>query len=76
LSERRHRLHDHEIPEVLAGLKLLLEEHKKNGDIERAEIAFRAVFRLTNETPGRPNYPTFSWDIMKHYFEYYSDSFK
>jgi hypothetical protein len=76
LSERRHRLYNHEIPEVMAGLKLRLAEHEKNGDTEKAEIAFRALFRFTNENPGRPKYPTFSWGLLKRYLEHYSELFK
>jgi hypothetical protein len=75
LSERRHRLYPHEIPEVMWGLRLRLAEHEKQGEKEKAEIAFRTLFRLTNETPGRPKYPTFSWEIVKQYLEYYRDSF-
>jgi len=42
LSERRHRIQEHEIPEVVEGLKLrlsqLLEEREEE---DKAEIAFR-----------------------------------
>jgi hypothetical protein len=47
LSERRHRLYSHEIPEILEGLRLRLEELlEKREDSERAEVAFRALYRL------------------------------
>lgn len=75
LSEKRHRLYPNEIPEVISGLRLRLAEHEKNGDIEKAEIAFRALFRLTNEDLGRPKYPTFSWNTMNYYLEYISELF-
>ncbi len=44
----------HEIPEVKRGLKLRLREHcKAREDREAAEIAFRALFRLSRDEPGR-----------------------
>jgi hypothetical protein len=61
LSERRHRLYDSEIPEVILGLSLrlkqLLEERK---DTEKAQNAFRCIHRLLEDNPGRPRYPEFS----------------
>ena len=65
LSERRHRLYVYEIPEVVAALRFYLErqvETRENG--EKAETAFRALYRLTREKPGRPKYPEFSWDYL------------
>jgi hypothetical protein len=47
LSERRHRLYSPEIPEVVEGLRLRLEELlEKREDSERAEVAFRTLYRL------------------------------
>jgi hypothetical protein len=47
LSERRHRLYGDEIPEVIEGLRLRLEAlWDAKEDSERAEIAFRALYRL------------------------------
>jgi len=68
LSERRHRLYKHEIPSVIAGLKLYLEGLvAKEENLEEAEAAFRTLFRLTSDVPGRPKYPEFSWDILEYY---------
>jgi len=68
LSERRHRLYNDEIPEVVEGLKLrlshLLEEREEKIN---AEISFRTLFRLTRDKPGRPKYPEFSWDLIQYY---------
>ena len=61
LSERRHRLYKHEIPEVVKGLVLRLRQLlEKREDRENAELAFRALFRLTNAEPGTPKYPEFT----------------
>jgi hypothetical protein len=70
LSERRHRLYSHEIPEILEGLRLRLEVLlEKREDSERAEVAFRALYRLGGKTVGRPKYPEFSWDTLKKYLD-------
>ena len=62
MSERQHRLYNHEIPEVKRGLKLRLQELcKAREDREAAEIAFRALFRLSRDEAGRPKYPEFNW---------------
>jgi len=72
LSERRHRLYSHEIPEVIEGLRLRLEKLLEAGDdLERAEVAFRALYRLNGRIVGRPRYPEFSWDFLKHYLDVY-----
>ena len=72
LSERRHRLYPHEMPEVVEGLRLRLEKLLAAGDdLERAEIAFRALYRLSGRSVGRPRYPEFSWAFLKHYLEVY-----
>jgi len=68
LSERRHRLYENGIPEVVEGLKLRLSHllEKREEEIN-AEIAFRALFRLTRNSSGRPKYPEFSWDLVQNY---------
>ena len=72
MSERRHRLYSHEIPEVVEGLRLRLEELlEKREDPERAEIVFRAFYRLERRIVGRPKYPEFSWDFLQDYLEQY-----
>ena len=58
LSQRRHRLHVEEIPEVMEGLVLLLTEYVRAGeDLERATLAFRPFYRMLYHRTGRPNYP-------------------
>ena len=70
LSERRHRLYTPEIPEVKRGLKLRLQElYEAKEDREAAEIAFRALFRLSRDEPGRPKYPEFTWE-QAYYWAY------
>ncbi len=71
LSERRHRLYSHEIPEILEGLRLRLEVLlEKREDSERAEVAFRTLYRLEGKTVGRPKYPEFSWDFLRYYLDF------
>jgi len=71
LSERRHRLYSHEIPEILEGLRLRLEELlEKREDPERAEIAFRTLYRLGGKNVGRPKYPKFSWEFLSYYLDF------
>jgi len=70
LSEKRHRLYNHEIPEVIEGLRLRLEtllEEKRNQ--EKAEVAFRVMYRLLDGSAGRPKYPEFSWDFLSYYLD-------
>lgn len=73
MSERRHRLYSNEIPEVVEGLILRLERLlEKREEPERAEIAFRAMYRLEGGFMGRPKYPEFSWDNLQLYLEKYA----
>ena len=68
LSERRHRLTEREIPEVIYGLALLLKQMlKEKKDAERAEIAFRCLQRLLEGGAGRPRYEEFSWEYLDHF---------
>ncbi len=68
LSERRHRLYSIEIPEVKRGLKLRLQElYEAKEDLEAAEIAFRALFRLSRDESGRPKYPEFTWELVEYW---------
>ena len=70
MSERRHRLYSHEIPEVIEGLRLRLEGLlKEKTDLERAEITFRTKYRLEGGFVGRPKYPEFSWVFLWNYLE-------
>ncbi len=74
MSERRHRLYSIEIPEVKTGLKLRLQKlYETRKDLEAAEIAFRALFRLSRDEPGRPKYPEFNWDMLQRYLDYHED---
>jgi len=70
LSERRHRLYDSEIPEVILGLRLRLKQLLiERKDTEKAQTAFRCMHRLLEDNPGRPRYPEFSWDYLSHFIE-------
>ena len=70
MSERRHRLYSREIPEVKRGLKLRLQELcEAREDREAAEIAFRALYRLSRDEPGRPKYPEFTWESIEYWAE-------
>jgi hypothetical protein len=72
LSERRHRLYSKELPEVIEGLRLRLEHLlEAEDDFERAEIAFRALYRLLDGGVGRPKYPELSWSLLRHYLDKY-----
>jgi len=72
LSERRHRIHEHEVPEVVKGLVLRLRQLiEERWERESANTAFRALYRLTNPEPGRPNYPEFTWEGVRIYLERY-----
>jgi len=72
-SSRRH-LNENEIPEVKRGLLLRLRELYNSGeDLEAAEIAFRALFRLSRDEPGRPKYPKLTREYLEYYLEYHLD---
>ena len=73
LSQRRPRLHEEEVPEVLDGLKLRLLQHlETEDDLLRATIAFRAFFRLMENPRGRPNYPEpVTWNTIAEWIHLY-----
>jgi len=74
LSIRRLHLYKREIPEIVRGLKLRLEQLlERREENERAEIAFRALQRLTRDKPGRPKYSKFSWETLDYYLEYHRE---
>ena len=74
LSEKRHRLYHYEIPEVVSGLFLRLEEMTAEGkEEEKAKITYRTLFRLMFVDKGRPKYPEFSWDAAKTFIDIYKD---
>jgi hypothetical protein len=71
LSERRHRLYNNEFPEVIEGLRLRLEHLlETEEDQERAETAFRVLYRLQGGAAGRPKYPKFDWGLLRHYLDW------
>ncbi len=77
MSERRHRISDLELPEVVEGLRLrLLELTKRRNEPEKAEIAYRCLLRLINDSPGRPKYPEFNWDHVLYFVEDGEDHIK
>jgi hypothetical protein len=70
LSEKRHRLYSHEIPEVVEGLILRLRKlYDARDDPERAEIAFKTLHRLVEGRTGRPKYPKFSWEYLIYFLD-------
>ena len=75
MSEKRHRLYPHEIPEVLQGLVLRLEKlliERKHE--EKAKITFRILYRLIYaEKGGRPKYPLFTWRDAEAFVTMYKD---
>ena len=75
LSEKRHRLYSHEIPEVINGLILHLEKlTEERVEEERAEITYRTLYRLMfAEKGGRPKYPEFSWNAAQTFIDIYKD---
>jgi hypothetical protein len=77
LSEKRHRLYSHEIPEVIQGLLLRLEKlTQERIDEEKAIITFRTLYRLMYvETGGRPKYPIFSWNTAESFVHQFKDDF-
>jgi len=66
-SERRHRLHGEEVPEVIEGLRLHLQAHlEERQDLPRAAVAFRAFYRLVTHQVGRPDYPEpVTWALIE-----------
>lgn len=74
LSERRHRIYEEEVPEVIEGLKLrLLELLEEKTEPEKAELGFRVLYRLMSDKPGRPKYPEYSWDFLDYFLGYHRD---
>ncbi len=75
LSERRHRLYPHEIPEVIQGLILRLEKLTgERNEEEKAEITYRTLYRLMfAEKGGRPKYPEFSWNAARTFIDIYKE---
>jgi len=75
MSEKRHRLYSHEIPEIIQGLILRLEKlAEERKEEEKAKIAFRTLYRLMfAEKSGRPKYPSFSWQNAQAFASTYKD---
>jgi len=68
-SERRHRLHGEEVPEVIQGLRLRLQAHlEERRDPYGAAVAFRAFYRLVTHQAGRPDYPEpVTWGLIERW---------
>ena len=68
-SERRHRLHGFEVPEVIEGLRLRLWYHlESRTNLLAATVAFRAYYRLIEHRAGRPDYPEpVTWETINDY---------
>jgi len=74
MSEKRHRLYPHEIPVILQGLILRLEQlAEKREEEEKARIVFRTLYRLIFEGKGRPKYPEFTWSDAYAFASIYKD---
>ena len=74
MSERRHRIYESEMPEVIEGLKLhLFKLLKEKKEPERAEQAFRVLCRLMSGGKGRIKYLEFSWSKLDYFLEYHKD---
>jgi hypothetical protein len=77
LSEKRHRLYSHEIPEVIQGLLLRLEKLIKINDEEKAKITFRTLYRLIfSQKGGRPKYPQFTWSDANAMVAQFKDDYQ
>ncbi len=64
LSEKRHRLSEAEVPEVMRGLILRLARLVAEGrDEDEAEVVFKCILRLNGGKLGRPRYPVFTWEL-------------
>ena len=75
LSEKRHRLYKHEIPEVIRGLILRLEKlTEERKEEEKAKTTFLTLYRLMFvRKGGRPKYPEFSWNDAAAFIDIYKD---
>lgn len=70
MAERRHRLYEKEIPEVILGLHLRLKQLlEKREDAKTAETTYNCMYRLLEDKPGRPKYPKFSWELLSYLVE-------
>ena len=70
MTEKRHRLYEEEIPEVILGLHLRLKQLlEKREDAKTAETTYNCIYRLLEEKPGRPKYPKFDWDYLSYLVE-------
>lgn len=73
LSQRRHRLHGDEVPDIIEALAMLLVSRVRSGEgLERTKPAFRAFYRLLEHRTGRPNYPEpVTWDVIAEWIHFY-----
>ena len=73
LSEKRHRHYNHEVPEIIQGLFLQLEQlAKMREEKETARIVFRTLYRLMfAEGGGRPSYPPISCQDAQELIDQY-----
>ena len=66
ISQRRIRVHPEEVPEVIEGLILRLQQHlRTREDLLGATVAFRTYYRFSTYRRGRPGYPSpVTWDVI------------
>lgn len=68
-QERRHRIHEEEVPIVIEGLRMYLTKLlEEKGDLQTATIAFKPFLRLVRHQIGCPLYPDpLTWEIIAEY---------
>jgi hypothetical protein len=75
-SDRRHRLHGHELAPILRAvrseLSRLLEER---ADLPEAQVLFMVLWRFHENRVGRPTYPeAIDWGLIGTYLEIWTIS--
>ena len=76
MVERRHRIRENEISEVVEGLKIRLWYHIHTRDsLTSATNAYTALFRLTNPSAGQPRYDDpITWDSIAIFLQSIEDN--
>jgi len=70
LPQRRHRLIEFEVGEALKALHLLLRYYlKSHNEVEKAQLAFKPYFRISQHCLNKPAYPKFSWGMLNNYLD-------
>lgn len=71
-SERRHRIQGDEVLDAIEGVTLYLEKLcRKKDDLDTATRAFRLRWRLIEDHPGNPGYPSpITWALIESSISY------